>query len=111
MRAPILVGELELTEPVAALRPAPRADGADYTGAMLLVRMQHIPVGYVPVEPGAFGAAALARTLWTELGPVINDRRSHAGLPGLDGVPLRGIPAAAVLADEPGEMPPVTVVV
>jgi GT2 family glycosyltransferase len=111
MRAPILAGELELTEPIAALRPAPRADGADYTGALLLVRMQHIPVGYVALEPGAFGADALARTVWAKLGPVINDRRSRAGLPRLDGLPVEGVRATAALADEPGELPPMTVVV
>jgi O-antigen biosynthesis protein len=111
MRAPILVGELELTEPVAAVRQARGADRADYNGALLLVRMQHIPVGYVFLEPAAFGAAALARTVWAELGTAVNGRRARAGLPPLAGLPVGGLAAEPPLADEPDEAPFVSVVV
>jgi GT2 family glycosyltransferase len=111
MRAPILVGELELTEPIAAIRPLPRDDGANYNGARLLVRMQRIPVGYVFLEPGAFAAAAITRTVWAELGSAINGRRARAGLPELAGLPADGLAAEPSLADDPAESPFVSVVV
>src|SRR5690348_16018799 len=46
MEAPIFIGELELTEPISGITLPLRADGLAYTGARLLVRMRHIPVGY-----------------------------------------------------------------
>src|SRR6185437_13468942 len=94
MQAPILVGELEVTEPVAGIQLPPRADGAAYRGVHLLVRMQRIPVGYVSLAPDELGGAAVARRVWAELGATVNRRRSRAGLPALAALPAGGIPAA-----------------
>ena len=76
MQAPILIGELELTEPIADIQLPERADGAAYNGVQLLVRMQRMPVGYVS---GARGhrSRAVARQVWQELGAAINGRRSR----------------------------------
>ena len=45
MQAPILIGELELTEPITDIQLPERDDGAAYKGVQLLVRMQRMPVG------------------------------------------------------------------
>ena len=50
MRPPILVGELELTEPISDVRLPVRDDGRTYNGVRLLVRMQRMPVGYVSLS-------------------------------------------------------------
>jgi GT2 family glycosyltransferase len=110
MRAPILIGEIELTEPVTAIRPPARHDGAAYNGAYLLVRIQHIPVGYVFLPPDAFGAAAVERKVWQELKPAINEGRRSVGLPGLEELPAGGIPEEPLLADQV-DLPFVSVVV
>ena len=111
MQAPILIGELELTEPIADIQLPERADGAAYNGVQLLVRIQRMPVGYVLVAPGDIDAGAISRQVWQELGGAINGQRSHARLPALDALPADGIPADPRLADEPADGPLVTVVV
>jgi GT2 family glycosyltransferase len=111
MQAPILIGELELTEPIMGIQLPARGDGAAYNGVQLLVRMRRIPVGYVFLPPGDLGAEAVARRVWTELGAAINRRRSGAGLPAIEALPVGGIPAEQELADDPADHPLVTVVV
>jgi GT2 family glycosyltransferase len=117
VRAPVFVGDLELTEPIAAVRPPGRADGRPYSGAKLLVRVQHVPVGYVLLPAGAVTAAAVAGQVWRELGASVNGLRARAGLPALAGLPAGGIPAEPALAAEPdlaetrAEPPEVSVVV
>lgn len=111
MRTPILIGELELTDPIADIRPPVRGDGADYKGVQLLIRMQRVPVGHIVLHPGALGAEAIARAVWRELGSAINDRRVGAGLPELDVLPVGGIPVETALAAEPSGNPMVSVVV
>lgn len=51
MEAPIFIGELELTEPISSVGLPVRQDGFSYTDVRLLVRIQHIPVGYVFLRP------------------------------------------------------------
>jgi GT2 family glycosyltransferase len=111
MQAPILIGELELTEPVADIQLPVRADGTAYNGVQLLVRMQRIPMGYILLAPGDLTHQAVARQVWSELGTTVNRRRSRAGLPAIDALPVGGIPAEQELADEPADSPLVTVVV
>ena len=111
MQAPILIGELELTEPISGIQLPERADGAAYNGVQLLVRMQRIPVGYVFLTPVDLSVPAVTRRVWSELGAPVNQRRSAAGLPAIDALPAGGIPVEPGLADEPAERPLVTVVV
>jgi GT2 family glycosyltransferase len=111
MKAPILIGELELTEPIAGIHLAAREDGVAYNGAQLLVRVQHIPVGYVFLAPGDVDAQAISRLVWSELGGKVNERRSRAGLPALHSLPADGIPVAPELADDSADTPLVSVVV
>ena len=111
MQAPIFIGELELTEPIAGIDLPVREDGAAYNGAQLLVRVQHIPVGYVLLAPDDLDAAAISRRVWSELGGLVNERRAHVGLAALDSLPAGGIQVAPGLADEPADSPLVSVVV
>lgn len=111
MQAPILIGEIELTEPIANIQLPVREDGVAYNGVQLLVRMQRIPVGYVHLTPRDLDAQVISHQIWAELGAVINERRSRAGLPPLDVLPVDGIQAEQRLADEPADSPLVTVVV
>lgn len=111
MQAPIAIGEIELTEPIADIQLPTRADGVTYNGVQLLVKMQRIPVGYVHLTPNDLEAQAISRQIWADLGAVINGRRSRAGLFALDELPGGGIPAEQKLADEPTDNPLVSVVV
>jgi len=111
MRAPILIGELELTEPIADIKLPTREDGAEYSGVYLLVTVQQIPVGYLLLAPGDLGAEAISRQVWRDLAGAINGQRSRAGLSPLDAIPDGGIPVEEALADEPDDSPLVTVVV
>ena len=111
MQAPILVRELEVTEPISDIEVPQRGDGLGYNGVHLLVRMQCIPVGYVFVPPDALGAVAVSGRVWQELGVTVNARRRRAGLPALDELSVDGIPAEDALADELADYPLVSVVV
>ncbi|MGD0698879.1 MAG: glycosyltransferase [Trebonia sp.] len=111
MKAPIAIGELELTEPITDVQLPARADGAAYTGARLLVRVQSLPVGYVHLAPGELGARDVGTRVWQELGPAINARRARAGLAALDALPAGGLPAAPGLTEELSNPPLVSVVV
>jgi GT2 family glycosyltransferase len=110
VEAPIFIGELELTEPIAGRTLPDRPDGA-YNGAHLLVRLQHLPVGYAFLAPDALTPAAISRQVWAELGGTVNRIRAAAGLPALDALPASGIPVAPGIADEAAEQPFISVVV
>jgi GT2 family glycosyltransferase len=115
MHAPILIGELEITEPIPDLSFPARADGEEYTGALLLVRFGRIPVGYafVPAEPGnpaATDAEHTASRVWSVLSAAINKQCARTGLAPLDGLPAGGIQGGAADEDR-AEYPMVSVVV
>jgi GT2 family glycosyltransferase len=119
MEAPIFIGELEITEPIAGLRLPERADGQRYTGALLLVRMRRVPVGYAFLPPDALGPQApdpevTASRIWSLLSTAVNQHCAREGLAPLDSIPVGGVRLEEVQADEserPGERPPVSVVV
>ena len=111
MQAPILIGELELTEPIVNIQLPEREDGRTYTAVHLLVRVRHVPVGYVFLAPADLGAEAIARQVWSELAVAINAQRERAGLPALRDLPMGGIRDAAQLRDESADSPLMTVVV
>jgi GT2 family glycosyltransferase len=111
MKAPILVGELELTEPINDMSLTARKDGIAYNGVRLLVRMQRMPVGYVFLSPDALGAASIARNVWQQLSSTINAQRSRRGLSAIDILPVEGLAIEETLVDDVREHPLVTVVV
>lgn len=91
--------EIELSEPLAALEPAERADGARYRRALALVRLHTYPVGFVELELGDAGldASALAGLLWSACGAQINARLVTDGQETVERLDPRGI----VVAGEP----------
>lgn len=117
MEAPIYVGELEITEPIAALNLPRRPDGRAWTGVHSLVRMGGIPVGYVFLETGALDPAGIARQVWSQLGPEIGVRCEQAGAPAPGSLPETGLPpvpgpdGAAGPAAAEAEAPMISVVV
>jgi len=111
MQAPILIGELELTEPIVNIQLPEREDGGTYTAVHLLVRVRHVPVGYVFLAPADLSAEAIARQVWSELAVAINAQRERTGLPALRDLPMVGIQDAAQLRDESADSPLVSVVV
>jgi GT2 family glycosyltransferase len=110
MRTPILIRELELTEPMADIDLPARSDGAGYQGVRLLVRIQHIPIGYAHLTQDALAAASVADEVWRQLGDAINARRSHHGLPVLTALSVVGLAQEAALAEEVATRPFVSVV-
>jgi GT2 family glycosyltransferase len=113
MEAPIFIGELELTEPVSGIILPPRADGVAYTGARLLVRMRHAPIGYAFLLPDALAPDAIAEEVWRQLSATINERRLSSGLPAIDALSSAGLPADEMGAEpaQGSESPFVSVVV
>lgn len=111
MRTPILVGELEVTEPINDMRLPARDDGMAYKGVRLLVRMQRIPIGYVSLRPDALDAASVARDVWCQLSSVINAQRVQHGLKAIDTLPVEGIATEGRLLEEVTGRPPISVVV
>jgi GT2 family glycosyltransferase len=110
MEAPIFIGELEITEPINDVTLPVRKEGLAYQGARLLVRMQHLPLGYVFLSPGTLDSSAISRKVWLELGKAMNSVRSRAGLPAVDTLPVAGIPVEESLTDDAADCPFVTVV-
>jgi len=111
MRAPIFIGEFELSEPIKNIRLPGREDGLAYNGVRLLVRMQGIPVGYAFLAPDDLAGSAVAGQIWRQLSGAINARRSSRGLDAIDALPADGLPAEERLADPVTGHPLVTVVV
>jgi glycosyltransferase involved in cell wall biosynthesis len=111
MEAPIFIDELELTAPIVDILLPGRTDGLTYTGVFLLVRLQHVPVGYAFLRPDALDSAAIARQVWDQLSTAINAHYARAGLPAAEGLPVEGLTAAAALEDGSTDRPLVSVVV
>jgi GT2 family glycosyltransferase len=111
MKAPILIAELELTEPIASLALPTRDDGLSYNGVRLLVRMQHVPVGYAFLPPAPLDSTTIAHQVWSELAAAINARRARAGLPTLDSLPIDGLQAEETLSEKVADPPFITAVV
>ncbi len=110
MEAPIFIGELEVTEPIGDVTFPDRAGGPAYQGARLLVRMQHLPLGYIFLPPDTLDQGTISHKVWLELGAAINSVRSRTGLPTIDALPAGGIPVEESLADDAADCPFVTVV-
>lgn len=111
MKAPIFIGELEISEAIRSLDLPARADGLTYNGAQLLVRMRRIPVGYAFLTPDALDADGIARRVWSQLSSAINAHRARSGLPPVDALPAGGLPLEANAAEEAADSPMVSVVI
>src|ERR1700722_725873 len=111
MEAPVFIDELELTEPIVDIRLTERVDGLAYNGVYLLVRLQHVPVGYAFIRPDALDSDAIAQQVWEQLSTAINTRYELAGLPAVDSLPASGLATAAELEDGTTSRPFVSVVV
>ena len=110
MRAPILVGELELTEPINDVHLPARDNGVAYNGVRLLVRLQRMPIGYVSLTPDALDAASVAREIWRRLSCEINAQRLRHGLKAIDALPVEGFATEEKLAEEVTERPFISIV-
>jgi GT2 family glycosyltransferase len=111
MRIPVLIGELELTDPISDIKVPERSDSLNYQGVRLLVRMQRIPVGYATLMPAQLDGPSLAREVWRQVGTAVNARRSTHGLANLAGLPVAGLDVEAVLAESVGQRPFMSVVI
>src|ERR1700722_3490242 len=110
MQAPIFIDELELTEPITDISLPERADGSAYNGVHLLVKLQHVPVGYVFLRSDSLDSGAIARLVWEQLSAEIITHYARAGRPAIDGLSADGL-TAATLEDESTDCPQVSVVV
>jgi glycosyltransferase involved in cell wall biosynthesis len=111
MKAPIFIDELELTAPIVDILLPERNGGMAYTGAYLLVRLQHVPVGYAFLRADALDSAAIARQVWEQLSTAINEHYQRVDLPPVDGLPVVGLATTEALEDGTSDRPLVSVVV
>jgi GT2 family glycosyltransferase len=114
MEAPIFIGELELTEPISGITLPSRTDGQAYTGARLLVRMRHTPIGYASLPPDALAPDAIVKEVWRQLAAAINERQLKNGLPPIDTLSSAGLQPQemeAESADKRAALPLASVVV
>jgi GT2 family glycosyltransferase len=111
MEAPILIRELELTEPISGVSLPAREDGLSYTGVRLLARIQGLPVGYAFLRPDMLTPENISAQVWQQLSEAINALRERFSLSPLESIPVSGIPLEEALADDFSERPLITVVV
>lgn len=111
MEAPIFTDEIELTAPISGIVLPEGPEGQAYTGVQLLVRLQHVPVGYAFLRADALSPAGIARQVWEQLAGPISTRYERAGLPAVDALPVDGLPAAPALDFEADNSPMMTIVV
>jgi glycosyltransferase involved in cell wall biosynthesis len=110
MQAPIFIDELELTAPIVDIQ-LPDRTGLAYNGVYLLVRLEHVPVGYAFLQPDALDSTAIARQVWEQLSTAINAHYVRAGLPAIDDLPVGGLTFTVALEDGASDHPMVSVVV
>lgn len=111
MKAPIFIGDLELTAPISDIKLPVRDDGTSYNGVFLLVKLQRTPVGYAFLPPHALDAQQIARQLQEQLGDAINELYRRAGLPGVNTLPIDGLAPVAALSNDIVDRPMISVVV
>jgi GT2 family glycosyltransferase len=111
IRPPVLIGELELTQPVTDFGLPRRSGGADYQGLRLLVRLQRMPIGYASLTPDALVASSAAREIWRQVGPAVNARRARQGLPAVSTLTVDGLRTEPSLDEDVRDRPFVSVVI
>lgn len=115
--APVVVAEVELTDPIGSLGYE-GADSASYRSAQLLVRLHGAPLAvlWIPLPHGFAAAEQVAALVWAELGDAINDHLRCDGLPRLDSLAAVGLgrPGRVALCRRPflpAPVPPLMTVV
>lgn len=116
LEAPIFVGELEIAEPITGINLPVRQDAQSYKGIRLLVRMRHLPIGYVHLRPDTLYPAMICEEVWQQLSAAINTQRAGFGLAPVDELPVEGlqVPAAegeTTMIGEDSQLPLTTVVI
>jgi GT2 family glycosyltransferase len=87
VKTPIWVTELELTRAIDDFELPIRADGKAYQGIRVLVRLNHIPLGYAELTPTTTDKHAIADAVWQQLGDAINNRIDISATSlGIDGL-------------------------
>lgn len=110
MEAPVFVHQIDLTAPIDDITLPVPADGTAYTGVYLLVRLQHLPLGYVFLSSDTLDSSSIARHVWDELSPMIIPHYDRDGAPNVTCVPVEGLPVVAD-DDSVDDSPLVSVVV
>jgi GT2 family glycosyltransferase len=100
LEAPIFIGELEITEPITSISLPVRQDARSYKGIRLLVRMRHLPIGYVLLRPDELAAAMICEQVWRQLSSAINAQRARSGLGPIAELPVEGLQVQATVAEE-----------
>jgi GT2 family glycosyltransferase len=95
VKTPVFIGELEISEPITGISLPARTDGVAYDGALLLVRMGRVPVGYAFLAPDELDANEIARQIWAQTSAGINAQRVRSGLAPVDSLSVEGIPVTA----------------
>jgi glycosyltransferase involved in cell wall biosynthesis len=90
---PILITEIELSEPLKELSNANSTSNIPYGAAMLVVRLHYNIIGIVnmPFNTQVLRPPDYAVQIWTELGSKINSHLSEDGVQPIAGIPLEGI--------------------
>lgn len=100
LEAPIYIGELEITEPIKGISLPERKDARSYKGIRLLVRMRHLPVGYVHLRPDALTPAMVCQEVWRQLSLAINAQRTRSGLTSIAELPVEGLQDRTTATEE-----------
>jgi GT2 family glycosyltransferase len=91
--SPILIREVELTEPLTPIEPARAPGGTRYDTARVLVRWYSEPLTMVdvPLTEGSASAEGLASALWRHAGPLVSRRAAAAGQRVPAALPVSGV--------------------
>jgi glycosyltransferase involved in cell wall biosynthesis/GT2 family glycosyltransferase len=92
--APILMAEVELSQPLPALQAGAGELGVPYGSAQCLVRLHGTPLGFTLVElaEGELEPQALASAIWEQVGTQVASHLRDDGLPVPDGLGPEGLP-------------------
>jgi glycosyltransferase involved in cell wall biosynthesis len=90
---PILLLEVELSQPLANINLIHPTDGKCYSRAQVLVRIYTCPIGYIHIEhpSGEINAEMLSQLIWNELQQEINHYLKDNDLPMVDHLGISGL--------------------
>jgi glycosyltransferase involved in cell wall biosynthesis len=111
--APIMLHEVELTEPITALARVPSLSGTPYAAAQSLVRLNGQPIGICEVVLTAEGLSreSFAAAIFTQHGEAINRRLLALGHATISAVPVDGIACEPACESDAYQQPFVSIVI